>query len=239
MADNINVTPGTGSTIAADDIGGVLHQRVKISQGADGSATDVSSTDPLNVTLANTGANATAVKVDNSAVTQPVSGTVTANAGTGSFTVTQSTASNLKVDLSGTAANSTAIKVDGSAVTQPTSQVAGTTGGYTPYFIDAVTTTATVSGSAGKLSGFSVMNTNSTVAWLQVFDTTGAVTLGTTTPTASFPIPANSTAGNGAGSNFISTVGMAIANGIKIAFTTTAKGATTVSTGVSGTILYK
>lgn len=40
MADNIAVTPGTGSTVAADDVGGVLHQRVKMSLGADGSATD-------------------------------------------------------------------------------------------------------------------------------------------------------------------------------------------------------
>lgn len=57
MADNVAITAGTGTTIAADDIGGVLHQRVKISQGADGSATDVSSAAPLQVTLANTGAN--------------------------------------------------------------------------------------------------------------------------------------------------------------------------------------
>lgn len=41
MADNIDVTPGTGKTVAADDIGGVLHQRVKISIGADGAATDL------------------------------------------------------------------------------------------------------------------------------------------------------------------------------------------------------
>jgi hypothetical protein len=40
------------------------------------------STNPLQVSLANTAANSTAVKVDGSAVTQPVSGTVTANAGT-------------------------------------------------------------------------------------------------------------------------------------------------------------
>ena len=76
MADNVSITAGTGTTIAADDIGGVLHQRVKLSQGADGSATDVSSAAPLQVTLANTGANATAVKVDGSSTTQPISGTV-------------------------------------------------------------------------------------------------------------------------------------------------------------------
>lgn len=40
MADNIAVTPGTGATIAADDIGTVLYQRIKVSLGADGSATD-------------------------------------------------------------------------------------------------------------------------------------------------------------------------------------------------------
>ena len=73
MADNIAVTAGSGTTIAADDIGGVLHQRVKISQGADGSATDVSSAAPLQVSLANHAANATAVKTDSSATTQPVS----------------------------------------------------------------------------------------------------------------------------------------------------------------------
>lgn len=77
MADNVAITAGSGTTIAADDIGGVLHQRVKLSQGADGVGVDVSSAAPLQVTLANTGTNATAVKVDGSAVTQPVSGTVT------------------------------------------------------------------------------------------------------------------------------------------------------------------
>lgn len=76
MADNVTITAGTGTTIAADDIAGVLHQRVKLSQGADGVAVDVSSAAPLQVSLANTGANATAVKTDGSAVTQPVSGTV-------------------------------------------------------------------------------------------------------------------------------------------------------------------
>lgn len=40
MADNVGYTPGTGSTIAADDVGGVLYQRVKITSGADGVASD-------------------------------------------------------------------------------------------------------------------------------------------------------------------------------------------------------
>ncbi|RWF44309.1 MAG: hypothetical protein EOS65_02725 [Mesorhizobium sp.] len=41
MADNTTITPGTGATVAADDVGGALHQRVKVSLGADGSATDM------------------------------------------------------------------------------------------------------------------------------------------------------------------------------------------------------
>jgi hypothetical protein len=47
MADNIGYTPGTGATVAADEIGGVLHQRVKIGVGADGVATDVSEANPM------------------------------------------------------------------------------------------------------------------------------------------------------------------------------------------------
>jgi hypothetical protein len=47
MADNVAITPGSGATAAADDIGGVLYQRVKVSHGADGSATDTSEAAPL------------------------------------------------------------------------------------------------------------------------------------------------------------------------------------------------
>lgn len=50
MADNVAITSGAGTPIAADDISGVWHQRVKIQHGQDGSATDVSSVSPLPVT---------------------------------------------------------------------------------------------------------------------------------------------------------------------------------------------
>lgn len=50
MADNIDVTPGVGKTVAADEIAGALHQRVKITVGADGTNDgDVSSANPLPV----------------------------------------------------------------------------------------------------------------------------------------------------------------------------------------------
>jgi hypothetical protein len=49
MADNVGYTPGAGATVAADDIGGILYQRVKPVVGDDGSATDVSATNPMPV----------------------------------------------------------------------------------------------------------------------------------------------------------------------------------------------
>ena len=50
MADNVGYTPGTGATVAADDIAGVLHQRIKIGVGSDGTAVDVSSANPMPIT---------------------------------------------------------------------------------------------------------------------------------------------------------------------------------------------
>lgn len=54
MADNVSITAGTGTTIAADDIGaGVLVQRVKTTWGPDGTANDadVATGKPLPVQL--------------------------------------------------------------------------------------------------------------------------------------------------------------------------------------------
>lgn len=41
MSDNVAITAGSGTTIAADDIGGVKFQRVKVTFGPDGTAADV------------------------------------------------------------------------------------------------------------------------------------------------------------------------------------------------------
>jgi hypothetical protein len=78
MADNVGYTPGTGATIAADEISGVLHQRVKIGIGTDGSATDVSSSNPMPVTgtvTANTGLSQPLTDAQLRASAVPVSGT--------------------------------------------------------------------------------------------------------------------------------------------------------------------
>lgn len=64
MADNITA-PAAGAVLATDDIGGIHYPRTKLSFGADGSATDVSSASPLPVTGTFW------------PTTQPISGTVT------------------------------------------------------------------------------------------------------------------------------------------------------------------
>lgn len=53
MADNVTLNVGAGgATCAADDVGGgVLVQRVKATFGVDGTATDVSASNPLPITL--------------------------------------------------------------------------------------------------------------------------------------------------------------------------------------------
>lgn len=52
MADNVGYTPGTGALVAADEIAGVLHQRIKLGIGDDGMAVDVSAANPLPITSA-------------------------------------------------------------------------------------------------------------------------------------------------------------------------------------------
>lgn len=56
MAENVAITPGSGDTIAADDIAGAKHQRVKITIGSDGvNDGDVSSANPIPITGTLTG----------------------------------------------------------------------------------------------------------------------------------------------------------------------------------------
>ena len=49
MADNVNITPGVGAVVAADEVGGALVQRVKPVFGEDGTATDPSPSNPFPV----------------------------------------------------------------------------------------------------------------------------------------------------------------------------------------------
>lgn len=95
MADNVELNAGSGgATLATDDIGGIQYQRVKMTYGADGAATDVSDANPMPIDDA--GGSLTvdgAVSVDDGGGSLTVDGTVTANAGTGPWPVTDNSGS--------------------------------------------------------------------------------------------------------------------------------------------------
>lgn len=83
MADNVSVTAGSGTSIATDLISGVHYQRMKLTFGVDGAATDVSAADPLPVDVGTVPVTGTFWQA-----TQPISGTVAVSgsvAVTGSF----------------------------------------------------------------------------------------------------------------------------------------------------------
>lgn len=129
VSGTVTANAGTGSFTVAQATATNLKTQAEAYQG--GAA--VSTTNPLQVTLANTGVNTNAIKVDGSAVVQPVNGTVTVQQTTATNLKVQaenyqggtmvSTVNPLQVTLANTGINSNALKVDGSAVTQPISVV--------------------------------------------------------------------------------------------------------------------
>jgi hypothetical protein len=188
MADNVVVTAGSGTTIAADELtdgtlGTVKVQYVKLMDGTidgstkaavganglkvDGSAVTqpVSGSGSFNVVGTTTDGSTTetpilivggetndataqyqpipltaagvAVKVDGSAVMQPVSGTVTANAGSGTFTVSGTVTAN-----AGTNLNTSALALDASVTGLEVAQASTTSGQKGILDLGAVTTAA-------------------------------------------------------------------------------------------------
>jgi hypothetical protein len=112
MPDNVGYTPGSGATVSADEILGILFQRIKLTLGADGvNDGDVSSSNPMPIAaygelieaieamrlsvqslnrtigLAQVNPLTGRMLVDPSGVTSPVSGTITANQG-GTWNIT-------------------------------------------------------------------------------------------------------------------------------------------------------
>lgn len=125
--NQITAFGGSGGNAAASNTGSAVPAAADYTGfNSGGNLVGVSSSNPLPVSLANTGANATAVKVDNSGVTQPVSAASlplpsgAATAAKQPALGTAGTASSDVITIQGIA-SMTAVKVDGSAVTQPVS----------------------------------------------------------------------------------------------------------------------
>ena len=104
----------------------------------------------------------------------------------------------------------------------------------TPKFYAAQTTTVrTAKTGPGVLAGYMIYNPNATVAYVQFLDVAGSgtVTLGTTVPVLSLPIPATGAAN-------LNGLNISFANGIQLACTTTATGSTAPSTGLDVNVWF-
>ena len=64
MADNVGYTPGTGATIAADDVSGVLFQKIKVYSSTDGTEAPLSVAEDAAHSSGDHGIAAMAVRTD-------------------------------------------------------------------------------------------------------------------------------------------------------------------------------
>ena len=218
MVDNVAVTPGTGATFATDDIGGIQYPRVKISQGADGSGTDVSSAAPLNVTLANgtvpshavTNAGTFAVQAAATLAAETTKNIGTVRVGDGTDTaavlpastapVASDTALVVAISPNGqnangqaTMANSTpCVLASDHSVIQTAPQPLATGGLSVFRSLDLDETEEEVKATAGCLYKIRATNRTTSVRYLKLYNATAAsTTVGTTTPIDTIPLPAN------------------------------------------------
>lgn len=201
LANNYNATPGSGLTFGSVVIGGVNFMSMLI----------------CDFTTAN---QCAAVKAAN-----------TAAAATDPSLVVQNAQEH--TDLSSIITN-TAAPLATQAATVSIGGVGGvltTSGGWTPKLLNGLSTTVTAikSSAAGQLGMLQCGNTNASEEYVQVFDvaTAGGVTLGSTTPKLSIPIPATNSDGF-----TLALTGFQFANGIQIAATTTATGSSAPGTAL-------
>jgi hypothetical protein len=92
-----------------------------------------------------------------------------------------------------------------------------------------------------NFTGCTLINLEATPSYLQIFDTTGSVTLGTTVPSLVIPIAANATPANGSCNNVFlpKELWLLCRSGtLQAAVTTAATGNTVITTGLSGTIFF-
>lgn len=260
---NISIDDGGNSITVDGTVSITANSSVNMAQVA-GTTTDtnsgVKSAGTQRVVLATDQPQLTnALKVDGSAVTQPVSdgaGSLTVDASAATFGVNNAQVSGTAISVNSGAKdagtqrvilasdqtvvpvsdNSGSLTVDAPLATPVfVTPTPGTTGGWSKVKYAAQTTTKqAVKASAGTFGGFYYYNPNASVAYVQVFDVASAgVTLGTTAPDMIFGVPASSGAvveiGNG--------VNMATA--ITLACTTTATGSTAPGTGLDLTVFFK
>ena len=105
---------------------------------------------------------------------------------------------------------------------------------WTVGFLSALTNSAqTVKATQGGIGGYYIYNPDSAAAYVQFFDESGTITIGTTTPKMSIGVPA------GAAAHIEFAHDIPFLNSIKVAATTTATGLTAPGTSLVANIFYK
>lgn len=200
MADNVQVTAGSGTTVATDEIGGVHYPRGKVGWGADGAYVDVSAAAPLPVSIG-TAVAVTGPLTDTQlrATPVPVSGTVAVSALGGTVTV------------SGPLTDAQA-----RAAPLPTTEAPATSGGLSSYrrLATADTNATSVKASAGQVYGLMIYNLAAATRHVKLYDKATAPTVGTDEPKLTIPLPA------GGGVVLPIPMGLAFAAGIGLGIVT-------------------
>jgi hypothetical protein len=183
-----------------------------------------------------------ALKVDGSAVTQPVSGTVTANLAAGTNNIGDVDVLTLPALAAGSAiVGKVGIDQTTPGTTNAVQPIPGTSGGLSiSRVISAATTNATsVKASAGQVYSIYAHNVNAAARFLKLYNKASAPTVGTDTPVLTLPIP-----GNAAGAGFVWDVppGIAFGTGIALAITAAVTDADTTAVAANEIVvnlLYK
>lgn len=189
---------------------------------------------PIQVTVANTGANATAVKV-NAASGGIAAGALAAGAGVDGWDLTQGAIADAAVTAGATGSVSaklraisrdigtlaTLFNANGRATSANSSPMVPPAAPTTWHLIAANSTNATsVKGSAATLFSCQLGNIDSTAVYLKIYNKATAPTVGSDTPVKTLIIPKAGTAADGAGNTiFFGPGGLALGTGFAAAVT--------------------
>lgn len=209
MADNVEITAGTGTSVSTDDAGASGHvQRVKLSYSADGVATHVAA--DVDGLLVNLGTNndvtvtslpalvaGTANIGDVDVLTLPALPAGTNNIGDVDILTVPADPFGANADAA-SASGSISAKLRQIATTgiPDASPSASTDNASSSDGATALTSTAQeIKASAGTLVGYYIYNPNASAQFVQFYNTAqGSVTVGTTAPLFMLTIPAASAA---------------------------------------------
>lgn len=258
MADNVTITAGSGTTIAADEItidGATAKvQRVKPVFGAPGSGADAdigsgtggSATQRVILDSSQQNANGQTTMANSSPVT--FASDQTWGVGSVGFTKLEDAASAdgdkgvpMLVVRADTPSNSSGANGDYEFPTIKdgllwTRLGAATTGGLTmsSYLIASGTNATNVKASAGQIYKVEIFNNSANIGYLKIYNSASAPTAGSGTPVTRLMVPGNAT---GAGAISTTDLGLTMSTGIGFTFTGGIADADTTSVAASAYIV--